>query len=79
MLIHLDQSSFINEVYIILDSENIHICSNLLAFEDKTVLVDCMLIIYYLLGHKFSKDGSKQALLNLTQDPEKVKNYGSIC
>lgn len=33
-------------------------------------------LAYFLLcnelGHKFSKDGSKQALLNLTQDPEKV-------
>ncbi|XP_074591941.1 general transcription and DNA repair factor IIH subunit TFB1-1-like [Curcuma longa] len=26
-------------------------------------------------GHKFSKDGSKQALLNLTQDPEKGGGY----
>ncbi|KAJ3679186.1 hypothetical protein LUZ60_017197 [Juncus effusus] len=26
-------------------------------------------------GHKFSKDGSKQALLNLTQDPEKGSGY----
>ncbi|KAJ1703568.1 hypothetical protein LUZ63_003347 [Rhynchospora breviuscula] len=26
-------------------------------------------------GHKFSKDGSKQALLNLTQDPEKGTGY----
>lgn len=27
---------------------------------------------FYASGHKFSKEGSKQALLNLTQDPEKV-------
>lgn len=28
-----------------------------------------------ILGHKFSKDGSKQALLNLTQDAEKVCHW----
>ncbi|KAM0933794.1 putative transcription factor BSD family [Dioscorea sansibarensis] len=45
------------------------------APNDPRLSVKLNLDFRQIKGHKFSKDGSKQALLNLTQDPEKGGGY----